>query len=161
MSQITKSLRSANFQLSSVDQKGLFAGYASVFDIVDDQDDIVLPGAFKQSLAEWEGMNKWPKMLWQHNLREPIGRWLFLEEDKKGLYVEGQLLLDVQKAKEAYSLMKAKAVDGLSIGYQVLKAKHDHKKCVRYISQLELLEISVVTFAANSDAQITKVKNEG
>lgn len=154
----TKSLQRSNFHITSVDKKGLFAGYASIFDTIDDQNDIIIPGAFKQSLENWERQNKWPKMLWQHNRQEPIGRWLFIEEDQKGLYVEGQLLLDVQKAKEAYALMRAGAVDGLSIGYLVIKADRDSKRGLRYIHQIELLEISVVTFAANSAAQITKVK---
>src|SRR5260221_8562562 len=117
MSMEAKSIQRANFQMSSLDEKGLFAGYASIFECVDDQNDVVMPGAFRASLHNYECYNKWPKLLWQHDSAEPIGRWLFLEEDEKGLYVEGQLLLNVQKGGEAYVLMKAGAIEGLSIGY--------------------------------------------
>ena len=155
-----KSINDANFRLRSVDEKGLFSGYASIFDTQDEQNDIVLPGAFRASLEEFDRRGKWPKMLWQHNLQEPIGRWLFIEEDAKGLYVEGQLLLDIQKAKEAYALMKAGAVDGLSIGFQVIKARREAKSGIRYIQQVRLIEISVVTYAANHEARVTRVKNK-
>lgn len=142
----------------SVTEQGFFSGYASVFNHVDNQNDVVLPGAFKVTLEKWERQSKWPKLLWQHDQKEPIGRWLFMEEDVNGLYVEGQLLLDVQKAREAYKLMKAGALDGLSIGYRVIKATRDEKSPIRRIHQVDLLEVSVVTFAANQAAKITKVK---
>lgn len=144
--------------IKSVDERGFFSGYASVFNHVDEQQDVVKPGAFKGTLEQWERQGQWPKMLWQHNQKEPIGRWHFMEEDSKGLYVEGQLLLDVQKAKEAYALMRAGAVDGLSIGFRVVKAERDHSSSLRYIKQVELLEVSIVTFAANERAKITRVK---
>lgn len=153
-----KSNQSSGFKVTAVNDKGYFSGYASVFHHIDDQKDVVLPGAFKSSLEKWERQGGWPKMLWQHNQKEPIGRWLFIEEDHKGLYVEGQLLLDVQKANEAYALMRAGAVDGLSIGYRVVKSGREGKSCVRHISEVDLLEISVVTFAANERAKITRVK---
>lgn len=153
-----KSVSSSGFNLRSLDEKGLFSGYASVFDCLDDHNDIVLPGSFRDSLENYERQNKWPKMLWQHNLQEPIGRWLFMEEDEKGLYVEGQLLLDLQKGKEAYTLMKVGAVDGLSIGFQVEKSKRDPKTGLRYIQQVKLIEISIVTYAANQEARVMRVK---
>jgi HK97 family phage prohead protease len=146
------------FKITSVNEKGYFCGYASVFNHVDDQKDVVIPGAFSTSLDKWERQGQWPKMLWQHNQKEPIGRWLFIEEDAKGLYVEGQLLLDVQKASEAYALMRAGAVDGLSIGFRVVKAGREDKSNVRFIKEVDLLEISVVTFAANQEAKITRIK---
>lgn len=153
-----KSIKFPSIIVSSTDPQGCFSGYASVFNAVDNQNDMVLPGAFKDSLFSWEKKSQWPKMLWQHDQKEPIGRWLFMEEDSRGLYVEGQLLLDVQKAREAYALMKVGALDGLSIGYRVVKSKRDGKSTVRYIQQVDLLEVSVVTFAANQAAKITKVK---
>ncbi|MBP6985873.1 MAG: HK97 family phage prohead protease [Alphaproteobacteria bacterium] len=153
-----KSIKFPSILVGSTDPQGYFSGYASVFNAVDNQNDMVLPGAFKDSLFAWEKKSQWPKMLWQHDQKEPIGRWLFMEEDSRGLYVEGQLLLDVQKAREAYALMKAGALEGLSIGYRVVKSKRDGKGTVRYIQQVDLLEVSVVTFAANQAAKITKVK---
>jgi HK97 family phage prohead protease len=156
-----KSNQNAGFKITSVDDRGYFCGYASVFNHMDDQKDVVRAGAFKCSLEKWERQGQWPKMLWQHNQKEPIGRWLFMEEDARGLYVEGQLLLEVQKASEAYALMRAGAVDGLSIGFRVVKANRESKSNVRYISEVELLEVSVVTFAANQEARITRVKKLG
>jgi uncharacterized protein len=148
----------SGLKINHMTEKGYFSGFASVFNHLDDQNDVVLPGSFKGSLEQWERQGQWPKMLWQHNQKEPIGRWLFMEETEKGLYVEGQLLLNVQKASEAYALMRAGAVDGLSIGFRVVKAQREAKSNLRYISEVDLLEISVVTFAANSQAKITRVK---
>lgn len=153
-----KSRYDGHFRVTSLDEKGVFCGYASIFNFLDDHHDIVLPGAFKASLENAERTHKWPKMLWQHNLQEVIGRWVFIEEDDKGLYVEGQLLLDVQKAKEAYALMKAGAVEGLSIGFTVDKARRDTKTGIRYIEKLKLIEISIVTLAANNRAHVTRIK---
>lgn len=153
-----KSIQNPGFQVTSINDKGYFCGYGSVFNAVDSHQDLVLPGAFKRSLEAWERKGMWPKMLWQHNQQEPIGRWTFIEEDSRGLYVEGQLLLDVQKASEAYALMRAGALDGLSIGYRVIRAQRDAKSHVRHIQEVDLLEISVVTFASNQQARITRIK---
>jgi uncharacterized protein len=154
----TKSSQQVTLNIKSLDDKGYFIGYASIFNVLDNHNDIVVPGAFAASLDKWERQGKYPKMLWQHNQKEPIGAWYFMEEDSKGLYVEGQLLMDIQQAREAYSLMRAGAVDGLSIGYKVIKADRDTKSHVRIIKEVDLIEISVVTFAANTHAKITRVK---
>ncbi|MEN8237495.1 MAG: HK97 family phage prohead protease [Pseudomonadota bacterium] len=148
------------FYLKSINDKGLFCGYASVFNTIDAYGDCIVQGAFKESLQKWQNQNRVPKMLWQHNTQDPIGIWELIEEDKKGLYVEGQLLLDVQKAREAYSLIQHGAIDGLSIGYQVVESEQDPASRIRYISTLELFEVSVVTFAANLQARVTQVKQD-
>ncbi len=162
MTTITKesARHSVPFYLKSINDKGLFYGYASVFNTIDAYGDCIIPGAFQQSLQKWQSQNQTPKMLWQHSTEDPIGIWELIEEDKKGLYVEGQLLLDVQKAREAYSLIKHGAIDGLSIGYQVIEAEQDHGSRIRYISVLELFEVSVVTFGANLQARVTQVKHD-
>lgn len=140
--------------------KGVISGYGSVFDITDDQQDIICPGAFYHSLANWEALGKLPKMLWQHDAREPIGIWHLIEEDTKGLYVEGQLILETQRGKEAYALIKSGALDGLSIGFHVQEAEKKEHQAIRYLTRIHLIEISIVTFAANRAAQITQVKKE-
>lgn len=155
-----KATQAVPFYLKSINDKGLFYGYASVFNTIDAYGDCIMPGAFKASLQKWQSQKRVPKMLWQHSTHDPIGIWELIEEDKKGLYVEGQLLLDVQKAREAYSLIKHGAIDGLSIGYQVIESEQDHASHLRYISVLELFEVSVVTFAANLDARVTQVKHD-
>lgn len=141
-------------------QEGFFEGYASVFHLVDSQGDSVTPGAFQTSLEDWKNKNQWPKLLWQHDQHEPIGRWLTLQEDENGLYVKGQLLLDVQRAKEAYALMKAGVIDSLSIGYRVKEATRGANRKQRLLKQIELVEISLVTFPANGDAKIHHIKED-
>jgi HK97 family phage prohead protease len=139
----------------SLDDDGRFAGYASVFDIVDNQRDIMLKGAFVGVMKKGAGA---VKLLWQHQPDEPIGVFEKIFEDKFGLYVEGRLLLDVQKAKEAHALLKAGAVSGLSIGYSPVRYKIDGKTGVRLLAEVDLFEVSLVTFPANSAATVTVVK---
>ena len=144
-----------NLQVKSLDSAGRFAGYASVFDMVDSQKDIILRGAFAETLKGRVGDIK---MLWQHQQDEPIGIFERMFEDTNGLYVEGKLLLDVARAKEAYALLKEGAIGGLSIGYSPIKYRLNEKTGVRMLSAVELWEVSLVTFPANDAAKITVVK---
>jgi uncharacterized protein len=144
-------------QVKSLDTMGRFAGYASVFDVVDNQKDIILRGAFAETLKGRVGDIK---MLWQHQQDEPIGIFKKIFEDASGLYVEGKLLLDVARAKEAYALLKEGAIGGLSIGYSPTQYRLHEKTGTRLISTVELWEISLVTFPANEAAKITVVKQE-
>jgi len=146
-------------KIQKTDDLGYFSGYASVFNIQDSHGDIIKPGAFQHSIEKLEKENRMPKMLWQHDHTLPIGLWTFIEEDHYGLYVEGKLLLDVQKSKEAYTLLKAKAVDGLSIGYSVEQA-YKNQDGGRTITKINLHEISIVTFASNSQAFVQCVKKD-
>lgn len=144
-----------NLQIKSLNNAGRFSGYASVFDVVDNQQDIILRGAFTKTLqARKDGV----KLLWQHQMDEPIGALETLIEDKRGLYVEGRLLLSIARAREAYELIKAGALSGMSIGYTPQKHRLDPKTGVREIYEVELWEISLVTFPANSSAGITAIK---
>lgn len=140
--------------------EGYFEGYASVFHLVDSQGDSVLPGAFNQSLEDWREKNQWPKLLWQHNQQEPLGQWLELREDTNGLYVKGQLLLDIQRSREAYALLKAGVIDSLSIGYRVKETTRGTERGQRLLKTIDLVEISLVTFPANQDAKIHHVKED-
>lgn len=143
--------------LKAIADDGCFVGYASVFDEVDNQQDVILRGAFARTV-KGRGASK-IKLLWQHDTKEPIGVFNVIKEDSFGLYVEGRLLLDLQRGREAYSLLKTGAVEGLSIGFAVKKASLDHETGNRIISDLELYEISLVTFPANSKAKISRVKS--
>lgn len=143
--------------LKSLSEDGRFAGYASVFDIVDSQRDIMLRGAFNETL---KGRVDQIKLLWQHQSDEVIGVFDTIFEDHRGLYVEGRLLLDVRRAREAHALLKAGALSGLSIGYSPLRYRLDEKTGERYISQVELWEVSLVTFPANQHASVTVVKHK-
>lgn len=145
------------FDIKGVEEDGTFSGYASVFNVLDSQKDIIANGAFKRTL---EKRNADIKLLWQHKLDEPIGVFLNIKEDSHGLFVKGKLLLDVTRAKEAYSLLKSGAINGMSIGYSVVLADYDDVKGIRILKDVDLFEISLVTFPANKDATITSVKAE-
>lgn len=145
--------------LKSLTTDGFFTGYASVFNVLDVQGDRINRGAFRQTLAAWKSRGSWPKMLWQHDVQNPIGQWKSITEDEYGLFVEGQLLLDLQKGREAHTLLKAGAVDHLSIGFYVRQSIKGAKKDERILTEVDLHEISLVTFAANTDAKIISVKS--
>jgi HK97 family phage prohead protease len=142
-------------EIKSINADGAFAGYASVFDVVDSQRDVVRPGAFRASLKT---RTQPVRLLWQHQWEQPIGVIDALFEDKNGLYMKAHLLLDVAQAREAYALMKAGVVKGLSIGYTVKQAKRDPDTGVRQLLAVEVWEISLVTLPANEAAQVTVVK---
>lgn len=144
-------------EIKSLGNTGLFSGYASIFGFVDNQLDLVLPGAFENTLDDKNG-GRDIKLLWQHDMAEPIGYFDKIAEDERGLYVQGCLLLDVQKGREAYSLMKAGAVSGLSIGYNTVQSNLDPQTGIRMIAELDLYEVSLVTFPANELAQVAEVK---
>ena len=146
-----------SFELKSLDEQGRFAGYASMFGVVDNQKDSVERGAFANSIRD-KGTNI--KLLWQHQMDEPIGQIEQIFEDEKGLYIEGRLLLTVQRAREAYDLVRAGAMEGLSIGYRPVQYHINPQTGVRHLTQVDLFEVSLVTFPANDAAGITVVKND-
>lgn len=148
------------FDVKEVGDDGTFEGFGSVFGNVDSYKEIVAPGAFAESLAGWKAAGRLPPVLWQHRSGEPIGPYLSMEEQAVGLYVKGQLLVDdVQRAKEARALMKAKAVNGLSIGFVTREDSYDRVSGIRTLKKVDLWEVSVVTFPANPAAQISSVKS--
>lgn len=148
------------FELKSVDDNGYFEGYGSTFGDVDLGKDVVAKGAFKKSLDNWHGKQRLPAMLWQHDAKQPIGVYSYMREDEKGLYVKGQLALKTQKGAEAHELMKMNALGGLSIGYVIKDDSYDSKTGVRELKEVDLHEISVVTFPMNPNAEITAVKEQ-
>ncbi len=133
---------------------GRLEGLAATFNHSDRANDILLPGAFGSVDAARV------RMLWQHRADQPIGVWDEIRETPDGLLVAGRLLLEVQQGREAYALLKAGAVDALSIGFSVPAggAALDRKTGRRRLSQVDLWEISLVTFPANEFARIRKVK---
>lgn len=148
------------FEIKEVGTDGTFAGYGSVFGNVDSYGDIVAPGAFSASLAAWKDQGRLPPVLWQHRSGEPLGPYTEMREDDRGLFVRGQLLVDdVPRAKEARALMKAKAIGGLSIGFMARDDSYDRVTGVRTLKQVDLWEVSIVTFPANTAAQVTDVKS--
>ena len=135
--------KSLSFKLNGVpDDDGKFEGYASVFDIVDQGMDVVAPGAFRRSLDSGRSV----KLLWQHDMGQPIGVWEEIKEDEKGLFVRGRLLNDVQQGREANALMRAGAIDSMSIGFRTKEAVAEGNGSVRRLTEIELFEVSLVTF---------------
>lgn len=144
--------------LKSVGSDGAFAGYASLFGREDLGRDVVMRGAFAESLkARGAGG---VRMLFQHDPAQPIGVWDEITEDAKGLFARGRMLPDVARAREVLSLMKAGALDGLSIGFKALKARRDAKSGVRRLEKIDLWEISVVTFPMLPDARVASFKRQ-
>ena len=144
--------------LKEVSEEGVFEGYASKFGDRDQGGDTVMKGAFKNSLSQRKA--KGVKMLWQHDPSHPIGVWDEIKEDATGLFVRGRLLTTVQKAKETYELMKAGVIDGLSIGYRTIKSLRDDVTGFRQLKEVDLWEISLVTFPMLTSATVTSVKGD-
>ena len=138
---------------------GSFAGYASLFGMEDQGRDVVMPGAFRASLARRAASEV--RMLFQHDPAQPIGVWETIREDMHGLFVAGRLTLGVARAGEILALMRDGAIDGLSIGFRTRKAIRDSRTGQRRLYEIDLWEISVVTFPMLPGARIGAVKNTG
>lgn len=150
----------APFEVKFLAAGGKFSGYASVFDVTDKVNDRIAPGAFQKSLQAFRAQGRFPPLLWQHDASQPIGAWRGMHEDRHGLFVEGDLFVqDIARAKEAYKLLQENVVTGLSIGYRAKESHREEKTGVRVLTEVELLEISVVTFPANDMARIDLVKS--
>lgn len=157
-------------KFASNSPEGTFSGYGSVFNNVDFGGDAIEKGAFRDSLREWKGKGKLPKMLLQHgggflggaSDAIPLGQWTSMSEDSKGLAVEGRLLaLDTDRGKSVYAAMKEGELDGLSIGYRAKEFVLGTKPTEPYrtIKKLDLMEVSVVLFGMNDKALVEQVKS--
>ncbi len=156
----TKQRLDVPLTIKSVSDAGEFEGYGSVFGVEDSYGDVVVPGAFAKSLQNWAVKGRLPAMLWQHDMSEPIGIYTEMREDKTGLYVKGQLLIDVDPlAKRAHGHMKVGSITGLSIGYMLKDWEYDRDKEVFLLKEIDLWEVSPVTFPANDEARISEVKS--
>jgi hypothetical protein len=149
-------IKRAKSPLLQANDAGAFSGYASLFGVVDSGGDMVMTGAFARSLIK-RGAGS-VNMLWQHQAAEPIGMWSSIVEDSRGLKVEGRLDLSVARAREALSLMRKGAIDGLSIGFRTRRATTDKSSGVRRLHEIDLWEISIVTFPMLAQARIGAVK---
>lgn len=153
-----REVRSFAFELKATGDDGTIEGYGSVFGVKDNYDDVIAPGAYKSSLAAHKSAGTMPAMLWQHDSSVPIGVWTEMVEDEKGLRIKGRLALDTVKGKEAHALMKMGALNGLSIGFVSKQWTYDRQTEVRTLTEVDLWEVSLVTFPANEKARVTNVK---
>lgn len=136
----------------------MIEGYASLFGVPDQGGDVVLAGAYAASLKRLMANGDKVRMLWQHDATQPIGVWDEVREDARGLWVKGRLLPEVTRAREAAALVGAGAIDGLSIGYRTIRAERDAKGH-RALAEVELWEVSLVTFPMLPEAKLGKAAN--
>jgi HK97 family phage prohead protease len=153
-----KRVKAFALEVRELDDAGSFEGYASVFGVKDSYGEVVAAGAFKQSLKAFKASKTMPALLWQHNAREPIGTHTEIKEDDHGLFIRGQLVLEVQRAREAHALLKAKAINGISIGFMPKKWKFDEESKLLTLTEVDLWENSLVTFPANPEARVSQVR---
>ncbi len=135
-------------------QNGTFYGYASVFNVKDSYNDIILNGAFKNSLKHNNIKNI--NLLWQHDKQKIIGNFNIIKEDSVGLYVEGKIN---NTNDNIYSYVKSGFIKGLSIGYRVNDFYFDNKGN-RILKDVDLIEISIVNCPANKHSNITYCKSK-
>lgn len=138
--------------IKSTNDTSVIEGYASVFQIADNQNDIVAPGAFKSSL------NNHVKLLWQHDATKPIGLVTFMREDQYGLHIAAEINIQTKEGSDAKHLVKQGAVSGLSIGFEIKEYSYNQDG-YRVIHDLNLMEVSIVTFPANNMAMINQIKS--
>ena len=144
--------KSLTLDVKAVGDQGRIEGYGAIFGNVDSYGDIIEPGAFSDTLGKRK-----PKMRWQHNMADPIGTWDEYFEDDKGLYMKGRIAIKATRGRDAYELVKADAIDGLSIGY--VTKDYEMEGNNRRLKMIDLFETSLVTMPANSLAMVSDVKN--
>ena len=155
-----------SLQVKDVSEAGVIEGYGSTFGgAPDSYGDVIMPGAFIDSLVKHKREGSMPLMLFGHNANDvPIGAWEDMAEDSKGLWVRGQLSLDDPLAARVHTALKRKAMRGMSIGYEVKSggSEQDKKRPgVTFLKDLELWEVSIVNFPANRRSLVESVKSEG
>jgi HK97 family phage prohead protease len=143
---------------TTIDADGTVEGYASLFGEIDQARDMVMRGAFADTLRQ-RGVRRVP-MLFQHDPAEPVGVWLELREDHRGLYARGRLIPEVARGRELLSLLRAGAIDGLSIGFRTVQGRIDPRTRVRRLHAVDLWEISIVTFPLLAGARVRAVKHQ-
>ena len=140
-----------------IEPDGTVEGYASLFGEIDQARDMVMRGAFAATLAA-RGVHRIP-MLFQHDPSEPVGVWLELREDHRGLFARGRLIPEVARARELLALLRAGSIDGLSIGFRTVKGAIDPRTRVRRLIAVDLWEVSIVTFPLLAGARVRAVKH--
>lgn len=148
------------FETKAVADDRSFEGYGSVFGVKDSYADVVAKGAFASTLKSANRAGRAPALLWQHDPSMPIGVYTDMREDDTGLFVKGRFSRTT-KGDEAYELLKDGALSGLSIGFTTTKSTMDEKSGIRTLTEIDLWEVSLVTFPANQAARVTAVKSDG
>lgn len=153
----TKLFLTSAFEIKALSD-GEFEGYGSTFGNVDLGGDVILPGAFKETLKEYSAAGTLPAMFWSHRMDQVPGKWLAMQEDNKGLYVKGQFA-PTQLGNDTRALLKMDAVRGLSIGYVPSVRPEYGSDGARLLKAVDLYEVSVVAIPMNPKAQVNAVKS--
>lgn len=152
------------FKPSLISADGAFRGYGAVFSNTDSHGDVIMRGAFAASLTKWRAKGRWPAMRLQHgdngsnpfrfdNL--PIGRWIEMREDSRGLYVEGQLIgLSTDLGRRLNELLANSLIDAMSIGFRTVKSTRGTGSVKRFLEEIDLREVSLVDEPSNDLARI-------
>lgn len=155
---LEREVRSFQLEIRAAED-GTVEGYGSVFDVQDSYADVIEKGAFAKSISTHKSAKSMPAMLWQHDSSQPIGVWTSMSEDDNGLRISGRLAMDTVKGKEAHALLKMGALNGLSIGFMTKQFRYDQETEIRTLTEVDLWEVSLVTFPANTQARVTQVKS--
>lgn len=157
------------FAAEGLDAKtGEFAGYGAVFGNVDTHGDLIEPGAFAQTIAEWNARGSLPTMKMMHGTGVnpfsgsdlPVGKWQEMREDARGLYMKGKISgLNTETGKYHYALMEDGALNGLSIGFRPRKSlPGSGTEVKRRLLDVKLVEVSLVPEGSNDQALVTELK---
>jgi len=146
-----------SLELKAIDDTGMFEGYASVFGVQDSDGDVIMKGAFKNTIAKAKETGRMPKMLLQHDIRNLVGKYTDIQEDDNGLFVKGRVIMETQQGRETFALLKEGILDAMSVGFNIPPGGASGMRGLM-IEEVDLMEISLVTFGANPQALITSVK---
>ena len=153
--------RDFSLSLRATGDEGIIEGHAAIFGEKNGHNEIVLPGAFTETLSSHRAAGTMPFMFRNHSSNDVIGVWEEMEEDKRGLRVKGRFLLEKQIGRDAYVDVKKAQVRGLSVGFIATEDEYDYKTNTRIIRSMDLYEVSLVAFPSAKSANILNVRSEG
>jgi HK97 family phage prohead protease len=140
---------------------GEFSGYAVVWDERNRHNEVVRRGAFRATLEQHRAAGTKPVMLWSHDQSDIIGVWNEVREDERGLFVRGRLITSTTRGREAYDLLKAGALNGLSIGFRLMRGGETRQAGLRILTGIDVPEISLVGFPSAPNARVTSIRSHG
>ncbi|MDT8865853.1 HK97 family phage prohead protease [Vibrio fluvialis] len=151
---------STNFEVKNVDpEQGTFVGLANKKWYRDFAGDVTVDGAFKASIEKHKAAGTMPKLLFQHDHSKVIGKITDMWEDDEGLWIKGEIFTDISLGHDVYVLLKRGAIEGLSIGYITRDENYDVGTNTNFLRELDIHEVSVVTFACNDQSSVTDIKS--
>lgn len=151
--------RALQFRFGDAGDTGTFSGHAAIFGEVNQHREIVQRGAFQRSLAEHQANGSWPLMRYEHRPGDEVGAWDAIREDDRGLFVAGRFLLETRSGAEAHTRVKRRAINGLSIGFNI-RGSTRRPDGVRVLTDIDLQEISIVGLPSARGARITDIRSQ-